>query len=178
MILSHKAFASAAALLLATPPALAQSETVMVDVVTAEGESAGSVAFEQLRHGVMITTKLMNLAPGWHGFHIHETGRCDPDFKAANSHYNPIDAEHGLDGSGGYHVGDLPNIHVGADGMSRAQIFVPQVTLRDKRPDRYPFTLQDADGSALMIHADRDDHMAMDSAGGREACGVIFAPKE
>jgi Cu-Zn family superoxide dismutase len=41
-------------------------------------------------------------------------------------------------------------------------------------------SLQDADGSALVIHADPDDLTTDPSgnSGDRIACGVIFAPTE
>ncbi|MEE4206457.1 MAG: superoxide dismutase family protein, partial [Erythrobacter sp.] len=127
--------------------------SVRADVMTAEGEPAGRVMFEQTDHGVVIKARLMNLSPGEHGFHIHETGACSPDFKAAGGHYDPLRAKHGFDSEGGYHVGDLPNIIVEADGTAAADFFAPQLTLKSYENDRYPFTLDDADGSAVMVHA-------------------------
>lgn len=151
-----------------------KDDTVSVSVTNAQGKDAGTVTFEQMQHGVVIRARLMNLTEGGHGFHLHETGKCSPDFKAAGGHYNPLGSGHGFDTENGYHVGDLPNIFAGADGIAQADLFVPQVTLRAKNGRTYPFTLDDADGSALIIHADTDDYVNMASAGAREACGVIF----
>ena len=156
--------------------ASAQDETT-VALSTADGGEAGTATVKQMRHGVIISLDLKNLTPGPHGFHIHETGACTPDFQAAGAHYNPLDSEHGFESEGGYHVGDLPNINVAADGTARGDVFVQQVTLTGADNDRYPFSLRDADGSALMIHAQGDDYRDMDSSGGREACGVIAAPR-
>ena len=36
-----------------------------------------------------IQARLTGVPEGWHGFHIHETGACDPDFAAAGGHYDP-----------------------------------------------------------------------------------------
>lgn len=186
-----RAVALSAAALLVALPAVAQEQdstetqnmakTLEAEVTTAEGESAGTVIFEQLEHGVVITARLENLPEGAHGFHIHETGTCEPpDFQSAGGHYNPQDQEHGLDTPEGYHAGDLPNIHVAADGTAMANVFAPQITLEEQRaqPQEPPFTLEDADGSAVMIHADADDYRSADSAGSRIACGVIALPRD
>ena len=153
-------------------------KSIEVSLRTADGTDAGIATVTQTEHGVVIVADLKNLTPGAHGFHIHETGACAPDFGAAGSHYNPLGSEHGFDGEGGYHVGDLPNIYAGEDGTASAEIFVPQINLMGPDNDRYPFTLSDDDGSALMVHANADDYSDMSSAGGREACGVIVADKK
>lgn len=177
----HLIPASLGVVAVTTAPAIAQQQPAMqadndmveVSLRTADGGDAGTATFEQAMHGVVISLDLKNLTPGPHGLHIHETGACTPDFKAAGGHYNPINAEHGFDTEGGYHVGDLPNISVAADGTARGDVFVPQVSLTGPENDRYPFTLSDADGSAIMVHAQADDYRAMDSSGDRAACGVI-----
>ena len=153
-------------------------DPIEVEVMTSEGRSAGTVTFEQMDHGVMITANLRNLPQGAHGFHIHETGACSPDFGAAGSHYNPLGVEHGFDSSKGYHAGDLPNVHVGADGTAIAQVIAPHLTLHEKGSHDHPFTLRDEDGSAVMIHAEGDDYSDMSSSGGRMACGVIVPAGE
>jgi len=176
-------------LALAVKPATAQQSSmdgpsmdeskIEVDVMTAEGEDAGTVTFEQTLHGVAITARLQNLSEGPHGFHIHETGACRPEFKAAGGHYNPLDAAHGFDSEDGYHVGDLPNIYAEADGTATADFFAPQLSLKAKEDNSYPFTLKDHDGSAVMIYAELDDYERMPpgSTGDRVACGVIFAER-
>ena len=177
----HIVPAAISALAVASVPAIAEQHSDMqsgnsmveVNLRTSDGGDAGTATFKQAMHGVVITLDLKNLSPGPHGFHIHETGACTPDFKAAGGHYNPINAEHGFDSEGGYHVGDLPNIAVASDGTARGDVFVPQVSLTGPENDRYPYTLRDADGSAIMVHAQADDYRAMASSGDRAACGVI-----
>lgn len=174
---THRRVAAAAlwVIALAAGPALAQDGTIEVEVMTAEGENAGTVTFEQVEHGVVMTARLQNLPEGPHGFHIHETGACEPDFGAAGGHYNPLDAAHGFDSPGGYHAGDLPNVYVAADGTATADFFAPQLTLAEEADDDFPFSLRDADGSAIMVHAQIDDYEnePPGSSGDRLACGVI-----
>ena len=65
------------------------------------------------------------------------------------------------------HVGDMPNIHVGADGTLTVEILNTQLALND--------SLFDADGAAIVVHAGPDDYASdpAGAAGGRIACGVI-----
>ncbi|WP_379921703.1 superoxide dismutase family protein [Erythrobacter sp. R86502] len=167
----------ALALMVAGPvTATTPSDMVQANLMTADGKEAGTATFTQTLHGVVISVDLKNLTPGPHGLHLHEKGMCAPDFKAAGGHFNPLDAEHGFKSEGGYHVGDLPNIDVLADGTAKAEIFVPQINVAGPDNGRYPYTLSDADGTAVMIHAGADDYMAMASSGDRMACGVVVPP--
>jgi Cu-Zn family superoxide dismutase len=137
----------------------------------ADGADHGSVTFTQTEAGVLITAELAGLPPGVHGFHLHETGACEPDFKAAGGHYNPTGAEHGYMMVGGPHAGDLPNIHVPDSGDLTIEVFDPNVTLEEGAPE----TLFDADGTAVVIHAGADDYKSQPSgdSGDRIACGVV-----
>lgn len=67
----------------------------------------------------------------------------------------------------GLHAGDMPNQHVGADGVLRAQVFNSMVQL-----DGGEAAIR---GRALMIHGGQDDYKSQPSgdAGKREACAVI-----
>lgn len=171
--------AAISALALAAPACAGKdretAEKIEADITTADGRDAGTVTFQQAKYGVLITVRLKNLTTGTHGFHIHETGSCAPDFNAAGSHYNPGASDHGFHSEKGYHAGDLPNVQIGPDGTAKAEFFVPKLTLGEPEADRLPHTLADADGSAIMIHAQADDHRNMDSSGARVACGVIIA---
>ena len=77
-----------------------------------------------------------------------------------------MDKPHGLLNPDGVHDGDLPNIYAAADGTAKAEIFTTLVELE---------TLLDDDGSAVVIHAQPDDHLTqpIGGAGDRVACGVI-----
>lgn len=101
--------------------------------------------------------------------HIHETGECTgPDFKSAGGHLAMDGQEHGVMSEKGPHSGDMPNIHVPADGTVTVENFVPNLTADQ---------MMDDDGAAFMVHAHKDDDMSQPAgdAGDRIACGVFAA---
>lgn len=145
------------------------SETAEARLTGPDGAELGIVTLTEGPHGVLVQLRATGLAPGEHGFHIHETGACTPDFAAAGDHYNPTGAGHGFMADGGLHAGDLPNVHADADGMANVDVFTDAVSLADDAPN----TLFDADGSAIIIHEKADSYGAEAGAGGLVACGVI-----
>jgi len=124
---------------------------------------------------VLLRLEATGLKPGWHAVHFHAEGRCaGPDFDSAGGHVHAgaAKAVHGLLNPQGDDAGDLPNVHAGADGVARADIFSTLVSLDGAggKPG-----LLDADGSALILHESPDDYMSqpIGGAGSRVACGVI-----
>ena len=172
--------AAATALAMTSGLAVAASHSegakeLTASMIDAQGEEVGTATFSMTPSGiVLVSAEVSGLEPGEHGFHIHETGKCEPEteFKSAGGHYaGNGDPMHGTV-EGGPHAGDMPNAFVGEDGMLRAEVFNPRVTLDgDMNP------LMDEDGSALMVHSGPDDYESQPSgdAGGRVACGVITA---
>ena len=146
----------------------------VAELLNAEGEILGKANFEQTPHGVLILVEVADLPPGSHGIHLHGAGSCAPDFKAAKGHINPQGVEHGLRNPNGPDEGDLPNLHVAADGTATAEFYNTRISLGD---DVDKPVLLDADGSAVIIHAQPDDHRTqpIGGAGGRIGCGVIKA---
>ncbi|MFF4192210.1 superoxide dismutase family protein [Nonomuraea sp. NPDC001831] len=133
-----------------------------------------------------VSVSVKGLTPGFHGFHIHTTGLCDPKaVDPATGQVSPFFTAGGhLDLAGGAvhpgHSGDLPPLLVGKDGSGSASVVTDRFGLRE---------LTDADGSAVIVHAlpdnlaniparyapdgpDEATHRTGD-AGGRTACGVI-----
>ncbi|MXX99702.1 MAG: superoxide dismutase family protein [Chloroflexi bacterium] len=143
--------------------------TASAQVMGPEGESLGTVTFTQAERGVLVQADLSGLTPGAHGFHIHETGSCAPDFSAAGDHFAPSGIEHGYFNPEGHHAGDLPNIYAGADGITRADFFSGAISLADGEPN----SLFDEDGSAIIVHEKGDTYGADAGAGGRVGCGVV-----
>ena len=145
----------------------------------ANGQKVGVVVFND-RHGrVDVSAEAWRVAPGFHGFHVHTTGECVPPFTSAGGHFNPDGVPHGD------HAGDLPSLLVNGDGTAELRFETDRFTLSD---------LFDADGSAVVVHAGRDnfanipsryhshtydtfgpdtDTLATGDAGGRTACGVV-----
>ncbi|HEX6642150.1 MAG TPA: superoxide dismutase family protein [Thermoanaerobaculia bacterium] len=133
----------------------------------AQGREVGTATLAPANGGLGIEVRVAGIAPGDHGIHVHTVGQCDAAsaFESAGAHLNPAGAQHGLDNPAGPHMGDLPNLTVGADSAG---------TLTQATPIAAD-SLFDADGSALVIHAQRDDQRTDPSgdSGDRIACGVI-----
>ena len=156
----------------------ASTDAAMIhaDVLGADGKSLGMVMVQQTPAGVLITADIKGLPAGDHGFHFHQKGLCDPaqKFTTAGDHFAGKGKQHGLMVMGGPHGGDMPNQHVGADGVLKAQVLNTGVTL-----GKGVNSLLDADGTALVIHGNADDYTSQPAgnAGPRIACAVIAAPK-
>jgi superoxide dismutase, Cu-Zn family len=150
--------------------------TAVAELRNAAGERVGEARLTQnsTNDPVELAVQVQGMSPGMHGIHFHATGSCDaPDFASAGGHYSPPPnavAKHGLSNPEGPHNGDLPNLKVGADGSGRLSAASDRVTLGPDGP-----TLFDADGTALVIHADEDDQKTDPSgnSGDRLACGRV-----
>lgn len=158
----------ALAAVLALTASTALADPVTVELKTGAGASAGKVTLTEAPKGVLLKVEAKGLAPGWHGLHFHEKADCSKaDFTSAGAHTHGSEkAVHGLLNAAANETGDLPNLYAGADGVGNAEVFTSLTTLK---------ALRDADGSALVIHANADDHMAqpIGGAGPRVACGEI-----
>lgn len=165
--------ATAAARPLAAQRADGAAQVAHAQLVDAEGKIVATATLhETAGHGVLIRLEAERLPAGERAFHIHQTGRCEaPMFQSAGGHYAPRGRQHGFLVPAGPHAGDLPNIHVPQGGRLVIEVLAPDVTLRPGAPN----TLFDEDGSALVVHAGRDDYKSQPAgdAGGRFACGVI-----
>lgn len=151
------------------------------ELKNAEGAVIGSVALKESETGVLITIDTAGLdANSTHAIHIHETGKCSPDFTAAGGHFNPSGHNHGMMDAEGQHAGDMPNLHANADGKVKQEILNTMITLDETDTDDGRHSIHDADGSALIIHEGADDYASQPTgdAGGRLACVVLAEPKE
>ncbi len=161
--------------MLVTPGLAMSQETANAKFVNAEGQEIGSATLTNTPHGVLIAVDVTGLPAGEHAFHFHETGQCDVSdkFESAGSHFAPGGSSHGFFDPGGPHAGDMANQLVKADGTLQVEVFNPQLSLGSGEN-----SLFDADGSALVIHADPDDYKSQPSgnAGSRIACAVIEKP--
>jgi Cu-Zn family superoxide dismutase len=123
---------------------------------------------------VAVSLNVKGLAPGLHGVHFHAVGKCTPDFDAANGHFDPGPAGNtDPDANHPFHMGDLPNLSVSTNGEGTMRTRTNRVTLASGA-----LSLFDADGTAIMIHANPDQGITGQpksgvSGGPRVACGVI-----
>jgi superoxide dismutase, Cu-Zn family len=127
---------------------------------------------------VLVTAVAQGLTPGFHGFHIHTNGICDPTvgFTSAGGHFNPANVPHPG------HAGNFPVLLVQQDGTAQAAVVT----------DR--FKVADVNGRAVIIHAGADNlanipnryvqaatgtpgpdaaTLATGDAGARVACGLV-----
>jgi Cu-Zn family superoxide dismutase len=163
-----RSFLIAAAAALVANAAAAQGATVTADLKNSTGQTVGAVVLTEAPKGVLLRIEAKGLAPGWHGLHFHEKADCSKsDFTSAGAHVHGAGGStHGLLNPAANDLGDLPNIHAGADGAASAEVFSTLVTLK---------TLRDADGSAVVVHLNPDDHRTqpIGGAGARVACAEI-----
>jgi Cu-Zn family superoxide dismutase len=131
----------------------------------------GLITFTKEGDKVKVVAEIEGLAPGKHGFHIHEFGDCSSkDGAAAGGHFNPAGKPHGAPTDANRHEGDLGNIDAGQDGKARVDLTDSVLKL-------------DGAGSIIgrgvIVHTNPDDFKTQPTgnAGGRLACGVIGIAK-
>jgi Cu-Zn family superoxide dismutase len=161
---------------LAAPAASAAELTVALQQATATGAggSVGQVRIVETPHGLAFYPSLEGLAPGLHGFHVHEKPSCAPGTSNGNpaaamgagGHYDPQNTQKHGEPWGTGHLGDLPPLIVGADGRAIQPVLAPRLK-----------TLGEVTNRALMVHAGGDNHAdhpaPLGGGGARVACGVI-----
>lgn len=167
-------FAIVCAALLATACATPHSPGPRAEAKL-EGRSGsavtGTVSFMQAGEKLRIEGKISGLAPGEHGFHVHESGDCSAaDATSAKGHFNPGSKSHGHHGGEERHAGDLPNLVADANGNATYGSEVAQLTLGN---DAFGIV-----GRSVVIHADPDDYKSQPAgnSGKRIACGTIRLP--
>ncbi len=144
-----------------------------VQLQDTQGNIVGNASFISTQDGVQVQVQLTNFpeaSQGEHGIHIHQVGQCEPPFESAGDHFNPTGMEHGFLSPGEPHAGDLPNIQLDGGGNASYTVTTSLVTLGQGQR-----SLNDEDGSALIIHSNPDDYITNPSgdSGSRIACGVI-----
>ncbi|CAA9301386.1 MAG: Superoxide dismutase [Cu-Zn] precursor [uncultured Gemmatimonadetes bacterium] len=144
-------------------------------LMDAQGRNVGTVTATQRGGNVHVQVAATGLPAGTHGTHLHEAGICAaPGFTTAGGHLNPTGRQHGMRNPNGPHLGDLPNLTVGADGRGSMEATVAGTLTPGQAP------LFDANGTALVVHATADDMVTDPSgnSGARIACVVLAAPTQ
>jgi Cu-Zn family superoxide dismutase len=164
-----------------------EKRAVNVVLYDAGGDRIGHVKLKPAGDGeTRVQARITDAEPGFHGFHVHTIGKCDPaapagPFTSAGGHFSLAGQTHGA------HAGDLPSLLVMEDNSARLEFVTDRFEVKD---------LRDADGSAVMVHAGRDNFanippryvsttsgqpgpdsetLATGDAGSRYACGEIEA---
>ncbi|KAE9616711.1 Superoxide dismutase [Cu-Zn] [Lupinus albus] len=144
-------------------------------VAVLKGNSAaeGVVTLTQEDGGpTTVNVRISGLAPGLHGFHLHEYGDTTNGCISTGPHFNPSKLTHGAPEDEVRHAGDLGNIVANADGVAEATIVDNQIPLTGPNS---------VVGRALVVHELEDDlgkgghelSLSTGNAGGRLACGVV-----
>ncbi|MDQ2961764.1 MAG: superoxide dismutase family protein [Pseudomonadota bacterium] len=152
---------------LAAAQAHAQTATATL-APTAGNTTAGTVTFTQQGDKVMINAKVSGLAPGGHGFHVHEKGDCSAsDGMSAGGHFNPTGKPHGDPNSPDHHAGDMPMLQADASGNAAISAELGVMTVGSG--------VADIVGKSVIVHKDPDDFKTQPTgnSGARVACGVI-----
>lgn len=173
--------------------ASAPGEKLIADLKTPDGTSVATAEFVFSGGFATVTVKTLasgQLAPGFHGMHIHSVGKCEPasvapaggapgDFNSAGGHFQ-------VGGHSGHpSSGDLSSLQVRGDGSAMSVTTTDAFTAAD---------LEAGTKTAIIIHEKADNFanipperyqqvngtpgpdemtMATGDAGKRVACGVI-----
>ncbi|KEQ54480.1 superoxide dismutase family protein [Sphingobium chlorophenolicum] len=155
------------------PVANATAPVAHARLLAGDGSARGEATVTQATDGLHVLVRAQGLTPGMHAVHVHTVGSCTPpDFASAGGHWNPTGHKHGRDNPDGMHMGDMPNMIAGADGVGEMEYVIPGGTVSAGATP-----LLDSDGAAVVIHAQADDNKTdpAGNAGGRVACGVLSA---
>jgi Cu-Zn family superoxide dismutase len=148
-------------------PTVQKADAVAVLIPATGSQASGAVTFAKTPQGLRVIAQISNLAPGPHGFHIHEFGDCRaPDATSAGGHFNPGFTSHGAPDADTRHAGDLGNITADASGAAVMDVII--IGLHLDGPESII-------GRSVIVHADPDDLKTQPTgaAGARLACGVI-----
>jgi Cu-Zn family superoxide dismutase len=137
---------------------------------TAGNRTAGTVTFSPNGDRVRVVASVTGLAPGAHGFHIHEKGDCSAaDATSAGGHFNPTGKPHGNPAAGDHHAGDLPTLEADAAGRAKLDVTLDAIALDSGANGII--------GRSVIVHKDVDDYKTQPAgnSGARVACGLIVA---
>jgi Cu-Zn family superoxide dismutase len=143
-------------------------------VVLKSDKVNGEVHFSQASEHdhIVVEGKITGLAPGKHGFHIHQFGDLTNGCTSAGPHFNPHGKTHGAPSDDTRHVGDFGNVVADEHGVAAFKFDDKVASL---------FGLNSIFGRTVVIHADEDDlgkgtnedSKKTGNAGARLACGII-----
>ena len=152
--------------------ACGNGETKAIATIEAKSGSSvsGTVTFIEKDGIVVMKAALSGLSQGNHAIHIHAIGDCSAaDGKSAGGHWNPTKKNHGKWMEAPFHIGDIGNLVVGADGTGTIERETNLWSVGGKD------AAKNVIGHAIIIHEGPDDFSSQPSgaAGPRVGCGEI-----
>lgn len=158
-------------------PAVAQ-ETLTSKLYTLSDKGidkeVGTITITDLGvEGIVIEVVASNIAPGVHGFHLHEkntlTPTTSPEGKvviagAAGGHWDPDNTGVHLGPDGNGHKGDLPALTVAEDGTLNTKVSSPKIFIKD------------IPGKSFMIHVGGDNYLDKPTILGGGGARLYAAP--
>ena len=163
----------------AQTPSTTTPAGAVADLTGPDGRSVGRVTFQESSGRIVVEGRLTDLPPGFHGFHVHAVGKCEPGatpFTSAGGHLTLGTQAHPV------HAGDQPVVLVLGDRTSEIRFTTDRYSLAD---------LLTPEGRAVIVHANPDNYgnvparyvrqvdamtQATGDAGDRIACGVVKRP--
>jgi Cu-Zn family superoxide dismutase len=165
---------AAAAIILTSSAAIAADITIKVRAVSDKGIGAeiGKIRAVDTPKGLKLIPRL-KLAPGPHGFHLHQNPSCANRSKdgkigaaaAAGGHYDRHMSGHHGGPMGKGHFGDLPQLMADSKGRARKPVYASKLKVADLW------------GRAMIIHEGGDNY-ANKTGGARVACARIVKAKK
>lgn len=162
-VIAFAAFGAGCASMTASGP----SAVAMLEP-TKGNAAAGTVTFTTKGDKVLVSARVSGLAPGSHGFHIHEKGDCSSgDGMSAGGHFNPHGKAHGNPTVPDHHAGDMPMLVADSYGEANLTVELDAITVGSGAADVV--------GKGVIVHKDPDDFKTQPTgnSGARVACGVI-----
>ncbi|OBF54110.1 superoxide dismutase family protein [Mycolicibacterium monacense] len=155
-----------------TTSGAASPQVMTTQLKTVDGKAVADATIDFTGGYATVTVETVGdgtLSPGFHGLHIHEFGRCEPnspapnggptgDFASSGEHFQ-AEGNTGMPASG-----DLPPLLVRSDGAGKLVVTTDAFT-EDQ--------LKGPDGSSILLHQGADMPGATEGVDTRIACGVI-----
>ncbi|WP_197377058.1 superoxide dismutase[Cu-Zn] [Mycolicibacterium baixiangningiae] len=168
-------------------------QKLVAELKSPDGTTVANAEFDFSGGYATVTVQTVasgQLEPGFHGMHVHQVGKCEPNSVApsggAPGNFNSAGGHFQAEGNTGHPAsGDLTSLQVREDGSAMVVTTTDAFTAED---------LTSGQGTAIMIHEKSDNFanipperynqvngtpgpdqatMATGDAGGRVACGVI-----
>lgn len=146
--------------------------SAVISATRATMPGSGTINFVQ--KGDQVAMKLEISFPGKANqsvaVHIHEHGDCGNEGNDAHGHWNPTKNSHGKWGEAQFHLGDIGNVELDANGKGSISITTDKWSIGTGADN-------DIVGRGLIVHDGVDDYVTQPTgnAGSRIGCGVIVS---